>query len=361
MLLASGIAVPAAGAGAGVGIGLHRYVVPELKVNESIETIAISGELSVQPELGVTAEGAFGIPFGSIVVHTADRTTLVFDSDGNHLFSISDERSTKIPTPAGVEKPCTWVNQIPSGSRAHYCGNTTFVFGAVGEPILTAIDEHPKPVEDPITINVTSPSDGDDIWIDVVPPHITVAGEVHAPLGVRSVSIMSGTEEIRCGNGTTFACSVPVSAGENTITIQVRDNRRRPVEKTVNVTVHIGQSPPPSVTVSGVVTDREGSPVPGASVRFESVLTLDGEPLRATTATGDDGGYLIEDAPGYRQTVTVEKEGYSPLRQEFIFENLTNELDLELEPSSRTVPGFGPAVGVLSLMGALLILLGRKQ
>jgi len=99
------------------------------------------------------------------------------------------------------------------------------------------------------------------------------------------VSILSGTEEIRCGNGTTFACSVPVSAGENTITIQVRDNRRCLVEKTVNVTVHIGQPPPPSVTVSGVVTDREGSPV----------------------------------------------------------------------------PGFGPAVGVLSLMGALLIFPGRKR
>ncbi|MCK8518436.1 hypothetical protein [Methanoculleus sp. 7T] len=278
LLLAS---VPAAAA----DLGPNQHPIPELKVNESIETIAISGELSVQPELGVTAEGAFGIPFGSIVVHTADRTTLVFDSDGNHLFSISDERSTKIPTPAGVEKPCTWVNQIPSGSRAHYCGNTTFVFGAVGEPILTVIDEHPKPVEDLISINITSPGEGEDIWIDAVPPHITVAGEVHAPLGVRSVSILSGTEEIRCGNGTTFACSVPVSAGENTITIQVRDNRRCLVEKTVNVTVHIGQPPPPSVTVSGVVTDREGSPV----------------------------------------------------------------------------PGFGPAVGVLSLMGALLIFPGRKR
>jgi len=31
----------------------------------------------------------------------------------------------------------------------------------------------------------------------------------------------------------------------------------------VNVTVHIGLPPPQSVTVSGMVMDREGSPVPG--------------------------------------------------------------------------------------------------
>jgi hypothetical protein len=94
-------------------------------------------------------------------------------------------------------------------------------------------------------------------------------------------------------------------------------------------------------------------------VRFESVFTLDDESLAATNVTGEDGRYLV-DTPGYRQTVTVEKEGYSPLREEFIFENLTNDLDLELEPSSRTVPGFGSALAVLSLTGAFL-LVGRKR
>lgn len=98
---------------------------------------------------------------------------------------------------------------------------------------------------------------------------------------------------------------------------------------------------------------------PGASVRFESVFTLDDEPLAGTNVTGEDGRYLV-DTPGYRQTVTVEKEGYATLREEVVFENLTNTLDLELEPSSRTVPGFVSALVVLSLLGAFL-LAGRKR
>ncbi|MDD2473371.1 MAG: carboxypeptidase-like regulatory domain-containing protein, partial [Methanoculleus sp.] len=108
------------------------------------------------------------------------------------------------------------------------------------------------------------------------------------------------------------------------------DNLRNRAEKTVNVTVSIGIPPPPSIIVSGEVTDPDGNPIPGASVRFESVLTLDDEPLAVTATTGADGGYRAEGAPGYRQTVTVEKEGYSPLRRDVVFENLTNELDLEM-------------------------------
>ncbi len=345
-------AVPAAGADPGP----NQHLIPELKVNESIETIAISRELSLQPawDGSVTT----GIPFGSIMVHTADAKTLVFGSDGNQLLSISDERSAKVPTPAGVEKPCTRVHQLPNDSRVNTRGDVTFVFGKAGELILTVIDESPPPVEDPITINITSPREGETVWIDVVPPHVAVVGEVHAPAGLHSVVVRSGIGEVSCGNRPEFACSVPVSAGENTITI-VAGNHGRRAEKTVNVTVRIGIPPPPAIAVSGRVTDAGGNPVPGALVRFESVFTLDGEPLAGTNVTGKDGGYLV-DTPGYRQTVTVEKEGYSTLREEFIFENPTNTLDLELELSSRTVPGFGPALAVLSLMGAFL-LIGRKR
>ncbi|WP_243669857.1 carboxypeptidase-like regulatory domain-containing protein [Methanoculleus chikugoensis] len=69
---------------------------------------------------------------------------------------------------------------------------------------------------------------------------------------------------------------------------------------------------PPAIAVSGRVTNAGGNPVPGALVRFESVFTLDDEPIAATNVTGEDGGYLVEGVFGYRQTVTVEKEGYAP-------------------------------------------------
>lgn len=357
LLLALLLAIaPAAAA----DLGPNQHLIPELRVNESIEAIVISAELSLQPEWDGSV--TTGIPFGAVMVHTANATTLIFDRDGNHLFSIDDERSAKIPTPAGVEKPCTRVHPLPNDSRVYHHGGVMFVFGTAGEPpILTIIDESPKPDEEPITIEITSPNEGGVAWIDVAPAHVAVAGEVHAPAGVHSVVVRSGSVEVSCGNAAEFACSVPVSFGKNTITVVATDNRRHRAEKTVNLTVRSGIPPPPLVAVSGRVTDAGDNPVPGASVRFESVFDLDGEPISATAVTGEDGGYLVEDTLGYRQTVTVEKEGYSPHGWEVVFENLANTLDLELKPSSRTVPGFGSAVGVLGLLGARWILRNTKR
>ncbi len=89
MLVSAGV-MPIAGAieGEGAGIDLDRYSPPQLNVDPSIETIAISEALSPQSERRITdgrTEG--GIPFGSIVVHAADGITLVFDNDGNQLLS----------------------------------------------------------------------------------------------------------------------------------------------------------------------------------------------------------------------------------------------------------------------------------
>ena len=87
---------------------------------------------------------------------------------------------------------------------------------------------------------------------------------------------------------------------------------------------------------------------------------LDDEIFSVTNTTGSDGRYLIENAIGYDQTIIVQKEGYQPLRRKIVFGNLTNELDLELEPSGQEVPGFGLQTGIIGVLGALLILQGKK-
>ncbi|QSZ67193.1 carboxypeptidase regulatory-like domain-containing protein [Methanofollis aquaemaris] len=211
------------------------------------------------------------------------------------------------------------------------------------------------------TITITSPTDGAEVWIDVVPPHVAVIGEVSAPSGIQSVHVRSGVGEVSCGNGTKFACSVPVATGENTLTVIAVDTLGHRAEKSLNVTVRIGLPPPPAITVSGRVTDPGGTPIAGATVRFESEFSLDNDPISVTTMTDDDGHYLIEDAIGYQQNLTVSKEGYLPLQREIIFENLTNTLDLELEPRSRTTPGFDLRVGIPALLGALLVYLVRRR
>ncbi len=207
----------------------------------------------------------------------------------------------------------------------------------------------------PINLTITSPSEGSDAWIDVVPPHVVVIGEADAPSGIQSVVVQSGVGEVSCGNGTTFTCSVPVSKGENRIRVIATDNLGNRAEKSLNVTIHIGIPPPPVITVSGKVTDPEGNPIHNASVRFESVFDLDDEILSVTNTTERDGRYLIENALGYRQTIIVQKEGYLPLQREIVY-----ELDLELEPSGQEVPGFGLQTGIIGVLGALLILRGKK-
>jgi hypothetical protein len=143
VLLVSMVLVPVASAEAEAtaGVDLDQYTIPDLKMDRTIETIAISGMLSSQEELSRAESGTYWIPFGSIVVHATDGITRVFDKDGNQLLSISDERSEKVPTPAGVEKPCTWVHQIPDDSRAYYRGDTIFVLNPAGELILRVINE----------------------------------------------------------------------------------------------------------------------------------------------------------------------------------------------------------------------------
>ncbi len=143
VLLVNMVLVPAVSAEAEAtgGVDLDQYTIPNLKMDRSIETIAISGILSLQGEPDKTESGTYGIPFGSIVFHAADGITRIFDKDGDQLLSISDERSEKIPTPAGVEKPCTWVHQIPDDSRAYYRGDTIFVLDPAGELILRVINE----------------------------------------------------------------------------------------------------------------------------------------------------------------------------------------------------------------------------
>ncbi|MBP2146611.1 hypothetical protein J2129_002065 [Methanofollis sp. W23] len=124
----------------------------------------------------------------------------------------------------------------------------------------------------------------------------------------------------------------------------------------MNITVHIGLPPPQAVTVSGRVTDPDGTPVPGATVRFESAVSLENRPLSATATTDDDGHHLIKDAVGHSR-----KEGYPPLQREIVFEHLTDGLDLDLEPRSQTIPGYDLRTGISALLVVFLAHLARRR
>lgn len=210
---------------------------------------------------------------------------------------------------------------------------------------------------------INSPYDGEEIWIDVVPPQIAIIGEAYAPSGIREITIRNDLEEISCGSDTNFACSVNVSAGQSLIAVKVEDNLGNSIEKNLNLTVHIGLPPPSLLSISGKVTDGDGRPVKAALVVFESAIgmTSDNTPLSVSNLTGEDGFYLVEGAVGYQQTVIIQKDGYIPVEREVFFENMTNQLNLELEPQSQDSPGFGFLTGLVGLLGALIFVRRRES
>lgn len=213
-----------------------------------------------------------------------------------------------------------------------------------------------------LSLTITYLNDGDVLWIDVVPPHAAVVGRAESPGGIKSIFVSSDNGEVSCGNESEFACSVPVSRGENTITVTAEDNSGRIVEEVLNVTVNIGLPPPPSITIRGRVIDTNGDPVPGAEVLFESDFALneDKEPLTVTNISGADGTYLIEDQIGYGQNIVVQKGGYLTYRAGVVFEEQNNRLDFSLEPQEKESPGFGlPAV--LCALGLILIFFAVRK
>jgi hypothetical protein len=131
----------------GESVDLSTYTLPCLKENESIGTITISGTLSPQSEINLQSETKnrddekYGIPFGSVIVHSNDGITRVFDKNGIHLLSVSDDRSKSVPTPTGIEKSCTRVHEVPNDSRVYHRGDRIYILSPEDELILLIIDE----------------------------------------------------------------------------------------------------------------------------------------------------------------------------------------------------------------------------
>ena len=213
-------------------------------------------------------------------------------------------------------------------------------------------------------LSVTSPKQYETVWSDLVPPEVTVTGRAEASNGIRDVVVESSAGAVSCGNATNFVCTVPVAEGNETITVTLIDNLGKTSEAVLHIYVNVDIPPPPRIHVVGTVKDADGRPVPDATVTFKSVLPLAWGPHPVTTGSAGDGGYLIENAFGYGQNISVEKEGYLPLHREVSFENITNRLDLELEPEppqARTASGFSAGMGILALAGGLLAAHGARR
>jgi hypothetical protein len=112
------------------------YQLPMLQFNDLQQKIVVSKALSPTEEN--TAIHAFNaetlpaddiiqeIPEGSIIHHSVDGITTVFDKNGIQLISAEDASAGLISIPGGY-KPATMVHELPSGSVLYPSDNTTYV------------------------------------------------------------------------------------------------------------------------------------------------------------------------------------------------------------------------------------------
>ena len=112
------------------------FVTPSLDLESSVPLKEVYLPLSP-----ISDESVFSISPGSIIYHTDDGLTKVFDQQGKALFYVNDKDSAMIPTSAGVIKPATFIHLVPTESHSYHKGNQTFVTDEKGNLILTIINE----------------------------------------------------------------------------------------------------------------------------------------------------------------------------------------------------------------------------
>jgi len=114
------------------------FQIPQLDTKSSLAIKNVDLPLSPMDDKSV-----YSIPEGSIIHHTSDGLTKVYDKDGKGIFSANDQDSQMIPTSAGITKPATYIHLVPTDSHAYHKGKQTFVTDDKGNLILTIINDNP--------------------------------------------------------------------------------------------------------------------------------------------------------------------------------------------------------------------------
>jgi hypothetical protein len=110
-----------------------KFQLPQLQFNDSQE------QVTIENGFGFTqGNGLKQIPEGSIIYHSSDSVTRVFDSDGKQLLIANDTDSEMIRNASS-----SWHFQVPNGSLIKPNINNTQVFSD-GKLIVTVIYEKPN-------------------------------------------------------------------------------------------------------------------------------------------------------------------------------------------------------------------------
>jgi len=136
LLVAAMVMMPCVSAAESVD--LNEIETPLLQYDNSQKNTVITGPLSTQ-----SADDVYHIPEGSIIRHSNDGITRVYDAKGNQILVASDETAAKVSTPNGMQ-PATYVHAVPQGALildSPRDKSMTYVLSEDGDRIFTVIDE----------------------------------------------------------------------------------------------------------------------------------------------------------------------------------------------------------------------------
>jgi hypothetical protein len=191
------------------------------------------------------------------------------------------------------------------------------------------------------------------------PPHVTVIGYVINMEALQSVIISSNEGSTDCGNTSFISCTIPVTKGLNQITITAMDSFGKRISMTRNFSIEYGVPDlPPRITISGKITTPDGRPIEGATVRTEFPRAYDTKTVTVQSET--DGSYWINNAHGFSQKISVEKNGYTNVTKEMTFKQNVNTADFVLDPTTKPASGFTNVLCLVALLGTLLIISWKK-
>jgi hypothetical protein len=133
------------------------YQLPVLQFDPSQEKVIVNRELSpVVEEEGsndtikrtfMEGTASSTIPVGSIIYHSKDGITTVFDQTGKQILAAEDSQAEMMQTPVGLI-PATHVHTVPSGSDSYASANATcYVYN--NTVIWVTIHEKMDPLENP--------------------------------------------------------------------------------------------------------------------------------------------------------------------------------------------------------------------
>jgi len=118
-----------------MSVNVSKIPLSHLQFRDDIEKVKVVHELSTE-----SGKNLQTIPVGSIIHHSDDDITRVFDSKGIQLFYAADNEAALIPTPSGRLLPATRVHPVPSGVFLKTLGNVTYVIHE-GQVIFTVIND----------------------------------------------------------------------------------------------------------------------------------------------------------------------------------------------------------------------------